>query len=62
VSQINLQKKEFWTEYGLDHVIFGNIDGKALEVFHKIMDGNAEEIISLGSVKSVNDISIIRKP
>lgn len=55
-------KRECRTDYGIDHVIFGNIDGKAPEVFHKIMDGDAEDIISLGSAKSVDDIPIIRKP
>jgi len=62
MRQINLQKKEFGEDYGIDHVIFGNIDWKAPEVFHKIIDGDAEEIISLGSVRSVDDIPIIRKP
>ncbi len=55
-------KREYRTDYDIDHVIFGNIEGKAPEVFHKIIDGNAEEIISLGSVKSVDDIPIIRNP
>jgi len=37
------------------------MDGKAPEIFHKIVDGDAEEIISIGSVKSVEEIPVIRK-
>jgi len=55
-------KKEHRADYGIDHVIFGNIDRKAPEIFHKIIDGDAEEIISLGSVKSTEEIPVIRNP
>ncbi len=55
-------KKEYRTDHGIDHVIFGNIEGKASEVFRKIIDGDASEIISVGSVKSVEEIPVIRNP
>ena len=57
-----LAKREYRIDYGIDHIIFGDIDGKTQEVFHKIVDGTAEEIITLGSVKSIDDIPTIRKP
>lgn len=54
-------RKEDRVSYGIDHLVLGNIGRRGPEIFGRIMD-DPEEIISLGSVKSVDEIPVIRNP
>jgi len=55
-------KREYRKDYGIDHIVIGNLDKRAPEVFRRIVDGDSEEVINLGGVKSVEEIPIIRGP
>ncbi len=49
-------KEEYREDYGIDHVVLGNIGKMAPEVFRSVMEGEAEEVISLRGVRSMEEI------
>ncbi len=55
------KEKDKREQYGIDHVVKGELDNRAAEIFNKIIDGSAEEFIRIPTF-TIDDIPMIRGP
>ena len=54
-------KKSIREEYGIDHLVLGEVDDKIVSIYNDIMDGKASEIIYTFT-NEIKDIPYIRAP